>query len=282
MRKTAAAKSKKGARPVWKGTLRFGLVSIPVRAFTAKAAKGGDVDLDWLHESCHSRIKLQKVCPIHGPVTEDEIVSGYKYGKKGYVVIEPQDLAALQAQNEDEIKVEAAIPPESISQLYHTDKSYFLLPDGEAAARPYLVFREALVQQDRHAVAQVVLFRRTHVILLWPLEEMLVMTILAFPDHFKKVSLFADQVPRVKYASQELDLAKTLLDNLADEDFDFTRFHDPRKEQLTAIIEAKVKGEEIEAPPPEEDEPVSLDFMDALRKSVTKAVEASSVKKTQH
>src|SRR5438876_7646003 len=91
-------------RPAWTGSLRFGLVTIPVRAYPAKSDKA-DITLHRLHAPCHNRIRYQKVCPVHGEVPADEIVSGYQYGKKNYVVVEPDELKQLHPQKADTIEV---------------------------------------------------------------------------------------------------------------------------------------------------------------------------------
>src|SRR5690349_366011 len=95
-------------RPVWKGFLRFSLVSIPVQAITAKLP-GQRVELHWLHKDCHQRIRNQKVCPVHGEVSQDEIVSGYQVGKRQYVVIEDEDLKKLRSHRNDTIHVDTFI-----------------------------------------------------------------------------------------------------------------------------------------------------------------------------
>jgi DNA end-binding protein Ku len=261
----------RGERPVWKGYLKFGLVSIPVKAFTAKAKDGGDIELHWLHAPCHNRIHFQKVCPIHGEVSDDEIVSGYKYGRKNYVVIEPEELAKLHRQSADTLEISTAVPPQAIDPMYYTDKSYFLLPDGDANAQAYGVFQEALAEEERIGLAVVVLFRREQLVALRPEQNLLIMTSLSYADHFKDAGAFARQVSEAKSAPQELELAKTLISQLAPKDFQFSQFKDPRGEKLHELIAAKIKGKEVEAAPEEEEAPVALDFMAALKKSLAQA-----------
>src|SRR5436309_267988 len=134
-KKRAAPKEE---RPTWKGFLKFGLVSIPVKASNARA-RGRDIELHWLHAPCHSRIHYRKVCPIHGEIPDEEIVSGYQYGKKSYVVIEPEELDKVRTHKSDTIQVIAAVAPEAIDSRYFTDKTYYLLPDGKPGAQAYAV-----------------------------------------------------------------------------------------------------------------------------------------------
>src|ERR1043166_8039829 len=100
MKRNTKRKSAPGRRPAWKGILRFGLVSIPVQAFSAKAKDTGDVELHWVHAAagCHRPIRVQKVCPVHGQVRDREIVSAYKHGRNDYLVIEPEKLAHLRTR----------------------------------------------------------------------------------------------------------------------------------------------------------------------------------------
>src|SRR6266571_5130041 len=105
-------------RPIWRGMLRFSLVSIPVELYTSKVKGGGEIDLVWLHDKCHSRIHYQKVCPIHGEINKDEIVSGYKYSQNKYVVIEPEELAKLRGHSDKAMTIEAMIPPTALDELY--------------------------------------------------------------------------------------------------------------------------------------------------------------------
>src|SRR5437899_543346 len=138
-------------RPAWTGFLRFGLVTIPVRAYPAKSEKA-QMTLHWLHAACHNRIRYQKVCPVHGEVQQSEIVSGYQYGKKDYIVIEPDELKQLHAQKADTIEIASTVAPDRIDDIYFTDSTYYLLPDDEAGARPYTVFQEALAKENLYGV----------------------------------------------------------------------------------------------------------------------------------
>src|SRR5262249_31153833 len=155
--------------------LRFGLVSIPVKAYPVKSEKA-DIELHWLHETCLNRIRQQKSCPIHGEVSNEEIVSGYKVGQDDYVVIDPAELQKLRAKSEDTIDVSAIVGPHDIDDIYFTDKSYYLLPDGETGVRPYAVFQEALKEERLCGVAEAVLFRREHLLLVRPLDGLLTVT----------------------------------------------------------------------------------------------------------
>src|SRR5581483_5981786 len=147
MMKTKRKSPKKQQRPMWKGTLRFRLVSIPVRVFQAKA-QGSDVELHWLHDQCHSPIHYAKVCPVHGEVSNEEIVSAYRYARDQYIVIEPEEMDKLRKRSNKILDLEAFIAPETLDRIYDTDKSYYVLPDGAAAELAYAVIQDTMRRQD--------------------------------------------------------------------------------------------------------------------------------------
>ncbi len=272
MKRATKTKSSAGRRrPAWKGILRFGLVSIPVQAFSAKAKDTGEIELHWIHAAagCHRPIHVQKVCPVHGPVRDRDIVSAYKYGRNQYLPIEPEKLTHLRTRNDKTIQVTAIVEPGAIDCMYFTDKTYYLLPDGQAGIRPYAVFREALEDRSRVGVAEATLFRREHVVVVRPVENLLSMTTLNYADHFQSAAAMSARAPKVRALPRELDMARTLLDQLAAEDFDFRAYKDPYSGELHKLIEAELAGKELpEAEPAEE--PVALDFMDALKKSLAR------------
>ena len=268
--KTRTPSRRKGQRAAWKGSLRFGMVSIPVRAFPAKSERT-DVDLHWLHEECLSRIRYVKTCPIHGEVPNDELVSGYKRGRQNYIVVDPEEVAALKAKRQDTIEIMAAVGTNDIDDIYYTDKSYFLFPDGENAARPYTVFHDALERQERYGVAEAVMFKREHLVVVRPMERLLVLTMLTYPDRVKDASELAGQLPRVSSTPREMALATSLIQQLSDEPFDIHQFQDRYAEDLLRLIEAKSRGHELAAAPITDEEPTPLSFLDALQKSVEAA-----------
>src|SRR4029453_13971624 len=123
-------------RPSWKGFLKLSLVSVPVAAISANESTARP-QMHQLHATCHSRIRYQKTCPIHGEVPKDEIVSAYEYAKGQYVVIDKEELAGIRGEREREIPIDAVIQPGSVGPLFITERSYYLLPDGKVALKPY-------------------------------------------------------------------------------------------------------------------------------------------------
>jgi len=137
------------ARASWRGTVRFGLVTFPAEAFNAHVLEKDHIALHQLHASCHSRIRYQKTCPIHGPVDNDEIVSGYEVSKGRYVEIGEDELDEVYTATEKSLTIDAFVPSDEIDSFYRDGRVYFLAPQGEQAREPYAVFLEALQKQKR-------------------------------------------------------------------------------------------------------------------------------------
>jgi DNA end-binding protein Ku len=256
------------ARSTWKGYLKLSLVSVPVKAYSATRA-AGNVPLHQLHAKCHSRIKYKKVCPVHGEVPKEEIVSGYEYAKGQYVVIEPGELARLRARGEREITIDAIVPPSAIDPLYYTDKSYYLVPDGAVGQKPYALLHHAL-EDDRHfAVARGVLFGREELVLVRPVDGLLALTALKFEAEVTHADTFAEELAAPELSRQELDLTRTLLQAFEKKKLSLAAYKDSYLEKLTELVEAKVEGKELVTPPPSE-EPQVINLMDALKQSLAK------------
>src|SRR5262249_1337591 len=144
------------ARTSWEGYLRLSLISVPVKAYNASVAGGGDIHFHQIHAGCGSRIKYQKVCPVHGEVTKNEIVSGYEYEKGQYVMVKPQELSKLRTENDKTINIDSFIEPKELDPLYYSGRTYYLIPDGPPGQRPYGVLQQVMAEHDRYAVARVI------------------------------------------------------------------------------------------------------------------------------
>jgi DNA end-binding protein Ku len=118
--------------PYWKGFLKLSLVTVPVHAYTTASAGGGKIALNQLHAECKSRIRYKKTCPIHGEVTQDQIVSGYEHAKGQYVVVDEDELEKLRTEDEKTIRIDAFVAPDAIDPLFLSGKNLYLLPEGPA------------------------------------------------------------------------------------------------------------------------------------------------------
>lgn len=256
-------------RATWKGFLKLSLVSVPVKAYTATASDGGEIRLNQLHAQCNSRIKYRKICPIHGEVANDEIVSGYEYAKDQYVVVDTSELEKLRTEDPKAITLDEFIAPEALDPAYYKGATYYLVPDGPIGQRPYAVLHQGLVDQNRYGVARMVLHGKEQVVLLRPIEKLLAISPINFEHQITRPATFDDEVPAVEMNPEELQLIETLIDASTHKKFDLGKYKDVYTEKLTQLIEAKVAGKEIVAPPEHEHAHV-INLMDALKQSVEK------------
>lgn len=258
------------ARSVWKGFIRFSLVSIPVKAYTATASGGGKISLNQLHKDCGARIKYQKVCPIHGEVKASDIVSGYEFSKDQYATIEPEELAALRSKSDKTIGIEAFIPNDAVEARYYSGRMLYLVPDGMIGKKPYAMLHQIMSQERQVAFSTGVFSNNDQIMLLRPVGKLIAATFLSFAEEVRSPAEFEPQVPDAEMNKKELDLARTLVNQLSDDKFDFSTYKDTYDAKLEQLIEAKVAGKEIVAPPDEE-EPEVINLMEALQKSLDAA-----------
>lgn len=270
-KKKSKAKAAKRGRPKhrasWSGQLRFGLVSMPVQAFNAHLPEQGEIHFHQLHAACHQRVHYQKVCPIHGELDNDEIVSGYEYKKGEYVEIDPDELDALRTDTERALTVDTFIESDALDPIYHDGRRYYLLPDGAAASEPYTVLAAAMRKKGRDAVGQVVFSGRQQLVRLRSVEGVLIMTMLDYAAEVQSPRTMAEKLPSSRPAAKSVKLAEMLVEAWAVKNFDLGAYHDTYRERVKELIDAKIAGEEIVSPIPEE-QPQVINLMDALQKSL--------------
>lgn len=258
------------SRPAWKGFLRLSLVTVPVQAHSAMATSHGQVQLNQLHETCHNRIKYTKTCPVHGEVPPDEIVMGYKYDREHYVEITDAEKEQAHSKSDKSVGIEKLVPMESIDPLYYQGKNYYLLPDGPHAKRSYAVLYQAMLDSGRCAVAQVALSGRDQVVAIHPKDGLLVMSALTFQSQLKDEGQFRSEAQTAEPTDEEMKLARMLLETTYEDDPHLEQYEDTYTDKLREVIEAKVEGHKVIAPPTEEAPPV-INLLDAIRRSLDKA-----------
>jgi DNA end-binding protein Ku len=261
------------ARSSWKGYLKLSLVSVPVRGYTANVATS-EIRLHQLHETCHSRIRYQKTCPIHGEVPKEEIVSGYEYAKGEYVVIEPEEIARLRGESERAVTLDAVVSQHTIDPVYFTDKTYYLVPDGAIGQKPFALIQQCLADEELQAVGRVVLFGREELVLVRPVERLLAMTALKFAAQVAHADTLNEELETPTLARDELALTKRLLEAFEKPKFSLANYKDDYVDALTKLIEAKVEGKELVTPAAPR-EPHVINLMDALKRSVAAAKKES-------
>lgn len=263
------------SRSVWSGFIRFGLVSVPVKAYTAASSGGGGISFNQLHKDCNSRVKYTKTCPIHGELKTEDIVSGYEFSKSQYVIIDPDEIDKLRTPNEKAIDVRAFIPPDEIDGRYYSGKNWYILPDGPAALRPYALLYKTMEEQGFAAFAQIVTGGKEQLLLLRPVSDVLVGSYLNYSEDVKPLDEFKDEASRVEVTPDELKLAKTLTEAMKVKNFDLADYKDEFKDKVRQLVEAKVKGEEVVAPPESEASVPVVNLMDALKASLAQAQKAA-------
>ncbi len=254
------------ARSSWKGYLKISLVSVPVKAYTATNS-AASISLNQLHESCHSRIKYQKVCPVHGTVPNDEIVSGYEYAKGQYAVIDTSELQKLRAESDKSINVDQFVDDGQVDDLYLSGACYFLVPDGPVGQQAFALIRDVMSDSKLDGIAQIVLHNKEQLVLLRPVDRLIGMFVLRHAKEVKSPASFQDEVEGAKLTDQELKLTRQLMEGLHAKTFDIDRYPDNYTEKLTELIQAKVEGQEL-VTPEAHDEPQVINLMDALKASI--------------
>ncbi len=253
------------ARPSWEGHLTFNLVSIPVKAFNAVGASTGKIGFHLLHKGCHERIRYKKVCPVHGEVENDDIVSGYEFQKGQYVTVDKDEKGDLREKDDKAIAVDTFVPPDAVDPIYFSGRTYYLVPNGPAAQKPYAVMFAAMRAHDRLAVARLVLSGRGHVAVVRPFGKLLGMTLLTFGDQVKPPEPFEAEVGSPAVSAKERELAEALLDS-ATSDFDLHQYKDDYAERLAKLVGTKARRKGAKAALARG--PEVGDLMDALRKSL--------------
>lgn len=255
------------ARPTWKGYLKLSLVSVPVKAFTVADGSKSDIHLNQLHAECHRRIQYKKTCPEHGEVPKDEIISGYQIGEDQYVPIDKDELSAIRTKSDQSIEIATFIDEDQLDDRFLTDRSYYLIPDGKVAQKPYALIRETLAKDSLRAIAEVILSQREQHVVVRPLGTLLIMTVLQHQQELKTPTGFEEHVDDLDVAEQELKLTKQLVTGMTQKNWDFGEYKDTYQQRLTELIEAKVEGKEL-VKPPEAEVPTIINLMDALKASI--------------
>ncbi len=276
-------------RPTWKGYLKLSLVSVAVKAFTVADSSKSDIQLNQLHADCHRRIRYKKTCPEHGEVPSDEIISGYQIGEDQYVPIDKEELSAIRTKSDQSIEIATFIGEDDLDDRFLTDRSYYLVPDGKVAQKPYALIREALDKKRLRAIAEVILSQREQHVVVRPLGTLLIMTVLQHQQELKTPTGFEEFVDDFAAAEQEIQLTQQLIAGLTQKDWDFGHYQDNYQQRLSELIQAKVEGREM-VKPPDSEAPMIINLMDALKASIeqipvptnasNKSVDKSSTKRS--
>jgi DNA end-binding protein Ku len=213
-------------------------------------------------------------------VSKDEIVLGYEYAKGQYAIVDPDEIEKLRSENDRAISIEEFIDPDQLDPMYLDGRNYYLVPEGPVGQKPYAVLHDAMSNRKRAGVARVVFSGKEQLVLVRPLDGLLVMSMLNYDSQIRKPEAFHDDVQKPEVSKQEVKLAEMLVDAQTAEDFSFAKYEDLYTQRLTEMINAKVDGKELVAPPAEDEVPV-INLMDALKQSLGKTGKGGAAKKAK-
>lgn len=250
---------------VWKGSIAFGMVSIPVRLVSATEEK--DVPLRQVHETDGGRIKYKRFCSIDGEeVPYGQIAKGYELDDDSIVVLTDQDLANLPVASTKSVEVVSFAESDEINPV-SLSKAYYAEPTGDA--KPYVLLHDALVATGKVAVVKLALRQRERLATVRPQDGMLVVQTMLWPDEVRSPH-FSFMDDDVEVRTQELEMASMFV-GAFEQGFDPDQFHDRHREMLKEVVDAKIAGQEISRPAETPAESNVIDLMDALRASVAAA-----------
>jgi DNA end-binding protein Ku len=255
-------------RAIWKGAVSFGLVSVPVKLYSA--TESHDISFRQVHAKDGGRIKYKRVCSIDGDEVEyADIAKGYETDDGQMVVLTDDDLAELPSASSREISVEKFVPREQIDPIYF-DKPYYLEPD-KSAAKPYALLREAIREADRMAVVTVSLRNRMTTAVLRVRDDVIVLQTMLWPDEVRKPDFSGLDATDDAAKPQELKMARMLVDTLAG-DYEPDEYEDDYATAVEALVRAKLEGGEVKQAPREEKKAGEVvDLLAALQRSVDAA-----------
>lgn len=258
---------------VWKGSISFGLVNIPVKMFTATENK--DIRFRQIHEECGTPIRYKKACPnCDREVVEDEIVKGYEYESGKYVIVSKEELASIAPETRKTIEIIDFVNLEQIDPIYF-NKTYFLSPH-ETGDKPYQLLRAAMKKTGKIAIAKVMIRSKESLAAVRIYEDCIVMETIFSPDEVRSVELVPGIQNELKLSDSEMNMAVQLIENLAT-DFEPEKYSDEYRIRLQELIQAKIKGEDVVTAPDLPELANVVDLMEALQASV----EATKKSKTK-
>jgi DNA end-binding protein Ku len=252
-------------RAIWKGAVSFGMVSIPIKLYTATEEK--DVAFHLLHKKDGARIKQQRYCPEDEAVVEwNDVVRGYEIAPDEYVIMEPSDFEKVPVDTTHTIEITDFVPSAQIDPIYY-QKTYYLEPE-KVGGKPFALLREVLKDSELVALAKVTLRQKEQLCTLRVFENTIALETMLYADEIRSVEDF--DVPDVEVGEREMTMAKSLVEMLTG-DFEPEKYHDNYRDALLELIQ---EGQEIKRPKPAKGK--VTDLMEALRASVEAAKQGRS------
>ncbi len=251
-------------RASWKGYLKLSLVSCPVRLYPATSASER-IAFNQLHKDTHNRINMKPVDPELGLVERSDLVRGFEYEDKQYVIIEDSDLDAVRIESRHTLDIEAFVDEGEVDVIY-LDAPYYLAPDGAMAEETFIVLREAMRRSGKLAIARLVLSSRERVVTIGARDNGMFVCTLRNPNEVRSPAEYFRDIPDMKPDAEMLALADRLIEQKVT-NFDPKRYEDRYEAALMQMIREKLKGHKpIHAAAPERGNVINL--MDALKQSL--------------
>ena len=255
-------------RSIWSGAISFGLVNVPVKLVTAVSRK--TVRFHELHAEDGARVQHKRVCSADGEeVPYDEVVKGYDLGGDRYVVVDQDELQALDPKKTRTIDIREFVGLEEIDPVLY-DSAYYLIPDGPAAVKAYALLRRAMADSGRVAIGRVVIRTKEHLAAIRPSGEVLMLETMLFGDEVVPQNDLDLPASEAEASEAELRMARQLIESLSAE-FDPDRHRDEYRDRVLELIERKARGEEVVAAPETEAPTEVPDLMAALEASIKAA-----------
>jgi DNA end-binding protein Ku len=265
---------------IWTGAINFGLVTIPVKLFTA--IRANDLAFNLLHRKDEGRIKYERICSVDGKsVPWDEIVKGYEYEKGQYVLLTDEDFKRVNVEATQSVDIVEFVDLDQISPMFF-DKPYYLEPEKKGR-HAYALLRESLNTANKVAIARVVIRSKEHIAAVKPIGDALVLELMHWADEI--VSPDTLDFPKAeKMPPAELKMAKMLIDTMAAKKFEPENFENKYHDELMAMIEARAAGKELPKAPKAAPRAKVVNLMDVLQQSLEetkkhRAPAAASAKK---
>ncbi|HZR36915.1 MAG TPA: Ku protein [Nevskia sp.] len=252
------------ARSVGSLTISFGLVSIPVKLYSATESSRA-ISFNMLHKACGSRLKQQYICIKEEiPVAREDIVKGYEFAKDQYVMFSPEELKALEEAGTHSADITEFVPLESVDPIYF-DKAYYVAPD-KGGAKPYALFAQALRDSGRCALGRWAARGKQYIVMFRAVDDGLVMQQLLYAEEVRSIKDV--EIPPVEVKPAELKLAQQLIEQQSNEAFDPSGYTDEVRARIEAAVQKKVEGQEITMAEAPEGGAQVIDLMEALRASL--------------
>jgi Ku protein len=253
-------------RAYWKGYLRLSLVTCPIELFAA-ITQSEKTHFHQINTQTGHRLRQQMVDEQTGRVVDAEHKGrGYELSKGKYVEIDEDELKAIQIESTHTIDIDGFVARADIDKRY-LDKPYYIVPDGKTGVEAFVVIRDAMQDEERVALARIVMAHREHMIMLEPLGKGLLGTTLRFDYEVRGENEYFSHIPSPRISKDMVSLAAHILQDKATK-FDPGKFKDEYEGALRKLVQRKAKGHTIEAPEPEEKPSNVINLMDALRKSL--------------